>query len=110
MSVMLDLPGDIMDLNTLTKCLLEKAVDMAGAGGGRILLQSGDSFILSAQQLPPASERGGRGGGGGGQRAGDKERGGGQEQKLTNFGRHSGNASGYRRKPGEPSPMGIRRR
>ena len=33
MSVMLDLPGDIMDLNTLTKCLLEKAVD-AGAGRG----------------------------------------------------------------------------
>jgi len=31
MSVMLDLPGDIMDLNTLTKCLLGRAIRMTNA-------------------------------------------------------------------------------
>jgi hypothetical protein len=31
MSVMLDLPGDVMDLNTLTKCLLDRAITMTGA-------------------------------------------------------------------------------
>ena len=38
MSVMLDLPGDIMDLTTLTNCLLDKAIEMSNAEGGLNLI------------------------------------------------------------------------
>ena len=58
MSVMLDLPGDVMDLNTLTKCLLDRAIQMTGAQGGRILLKKQDAFILSAEMSVDASEGG----------------------------------------------------
>jgi hypothetical protein len=32
-----------MDLNILTKCLLQRAIEMTKAEGGRILLQKGEN-------------------------------------------------------------------
>lgn len=38
-----------MDLNNFTECLLDLAISMTGAYGGRIMLQKGNTFILTAE-------------------------------------------------------------
>eukprot|EP00292_Cryptomonas_paramecium_P006682 CAMPEP_0113720452 /NCGR_PEP_ID=MMETSP0038_2-20120614/36482_1 /TAXON_ID=2898 /ORGANISM="Cryptomonas paramecium" /LENGTH=476 /DNA_ID=CAMNT_0000649145 /DNA_START=234 /DNA_END=1663 /DNA_ORIENTATION=- /assembly_acc=CAM_ASM_000170 len=50
LSTMLDIPGDLMDLNTLTNSLVRAvAMGLCGAAAGRIMVQQGDLLKLIAE-------------------------------------------------------------